>query len=61
LIHSKDIGYRLHCCDILMAEIKNDLAAYKELVAIRMLLRSDREEIKAKTPATKKFIIYNYW
>jgi hypothetical protein len=61
LIHSKDIGYRLHCCDILMAEIKNDLAAYKELVAIRMLLRSDQEEIKAKTPATKKFIIYNYW
>jgi hypothetical protein len=61
LIDSRDLGYRLHCCDIVMAEIRNDLAAYKELLAIRMLLRTDHEEIKAKTPATKKFIVYNYW
>ena len=61
-IESSDLGYRLHCCDIIMSEIQHDLAALKEQKAIRDLLIIDVKEIATKVKDFKGvFLVHPYW
>ena len=56
-----DWGYKLHCCDILLAEINNDLQAARELIAYRRLLIADQVDIKKNAINGSVFLAGNYW
>jgi hypothetical protein len=54
-------GYKLHCCDILLSEINNDLRAARELIAYRRLLIADQLDIKKNAIKGRVFLAGNYW
>jgi hypothetical protein len=58
----KDVGYKLHCCDIMLSEIQIDINACKDLTIYRQILKNDFDEIIAHFYNKRgMFLLGNYF